>query len=180
MQPNIVLLPNKQFIQNILKLRKQIVDMKLGKIDPRENVLPHTTVLYFEEVLIKEQIDNIIQQLDNLQINQPITLDIVKITSWKHKVVAMFDISPLSNLKSEIEKLISKTEVKFNTEYKKIYGNSIGDHMKLARQINPNNSGEIIELFQNNLPMKVPFQRIAFIGYETVEKDILWEEKLSK
>ena len=153
--------------------------MDLGKIDPRKNVLPHTTILYFEEELTKEQLDNMIQQLDKLQLNWRITLDIVKITSWKHKLVAMFNISSLHNLKSEVEKLIGRTEVKFNTEYKRAYGDSIGDHVKLARQVNPNNTDEAMELFQNNLPIKVTFERIALIGYGTMEKDMLWEKELN-
>jgi 2'-5' RNA ligase len=179
MQPNIVLLPNKQFIQNVLKLRRQVVDMKLSKADPRENVLPHTTILYFEETLTKQQISMMVQHLDCLHINQQITLDIIKVTSWKNKVVAMFDTSPLSSLISDVEKLIGKTKVRFNTDYKKIYGDSIGDHMKLARKINPNSTEEVVKLFKNYLPMKITFERIAFIGYETMEKDILWEKKLS-
>lgn len=178
MQPNIVLLPNKQFIQNVLELRKQIVDMKLGEIDPRENVLPHTTILYFEEALTKEQINKIVQHLDSLQINQPIALDIVKVTIWKHKVVAIFDVSPLQSIKNEIDKLLSKTPIKFNTEYKKIYGNTFGDHMKLARQVRPNKNEEVIKLFQKNLPNKISFEKVALIGYGTEEKDILWEKKL--
>ena len=179
MQPNIVLLPNKEFIQKVFNLRKQLVDMGFGDVDPREKVLPHTTILYFEEEITKDKIKKISKQLDKLLIKQQIDMKIIKITNWEHKVVAKFNTSPLQNIKKEVEILIGEINVKSNTEYNKIYGDSIGDHMKLARQVNSNNTNEVIELFQNNLPIKVHFERIVLIGYETTEKDILWEKKLS-
>jgi len=176
MQPNIVLLPNKEFIQKVFNLRKQLVDMRLGNADPREKVLPHATILYFEEKIAKDDIGKINIQLDNLQIRQPIALEINKITSWEHKVVAMFNISPLQNIKKEVEKLISKTKIKANTEYRQIYGDTVGDHMKLARQVKDNKIKEAIGLFKSNIPSKISFERVALIGYETEEKDILWEK----
>lgn len=180
MKPNLILLPTNEFIQNIFNLRKQIVEIGLGENDPRINVLPHSTILYIEEDLTKEQINKIIQQLDKLQIHKPIVLGISKITNWKHKVIAMLDTSPLENLKNEIETLLNKTNIKFNNEYKKDYGDTIGNHIKLARQIYPNKIKEAINMFQKNLIKEISFERIAFIDYETEEKDILWEKRLSK
>lgn len=178
MQPNLVLLPNKQFIQKVFNLRKQIVENKLGKSDPRDKVLPHTTVLYFEENLTDKKVDECMHQLNNLQISKPIILDIIEVTNWEHKVVARFNASPLDSLKSKVGKLISNTKIRFNTEYKKVYGDTIGDHMKLARQINVNKIEETKKLFKKTLPKNIQFERIAFIGYEGEEKDILWQKQL--
>jgi 2'-5' RNA ligase len=179
MQPNIILLPDKLFCQQVFNLRKQLVDMEFGNLDPREKVLPHTTILYFEEEISKDKIGKINKQLDNLQIKKPIVMEINKITSWEHKLVGMFNISPLHNIKKEVERLVSKIKIRFNTEYIKIYGDTIGNHMKLARQVENNKIDEAISLFENNIPSKISFDRVAFIGYETEEKDILWEKKLS-
>lgn len=176
MRLNLVLLPDKGFTQNIFNLRKQVVDMKLGNIDKRANVLPHVTVLYFEENLSKDKTNEVIQLLRNLQIKRPITLDIKEITNWEHKVVAIFNTSPVCNLKKGIENILSKTELKFNTEYKKIYGDTIGDHMKLARQILPEKVKEVINMFQNQLPQEISFERITLVNYDTEEKDILWSK----
>lgn len=180
MKLNLVLLPNKEFTQNIFNLRKQIIDTKLGNVDPRGNVLPHTTILYFEEDISKENMDRLSQLLNNLQLKQPITLNVEKITNWKHKVVALFDISPLVSLKEYMELIVNRTGLKFNTEYKKTYGDTIGDHMKLARQVIPEKTNEVVSIFQNQLPKKVSFERIALINFDAEEKDILWEIKLSE
>ncbi|KKQ41979.1 MAG: hypothetical protein US60_C0026G0018 [Microgenomates group bacterium GW2011_GWC1_37_8] len=178
MRLNLVLLPNREFTQNIFNLRKQIIDTKLGNVDPRGNVLPHATILYFEEDITKEKMDKLSQFLNNLQLKQPITLDIENITNWEHRVVAVFNISPLVSLKENIELIVSGAGLKFNTEYKKTYGDTIGDHMKLVRQVLPEKTNEVISIFQNQLPKKVSFERIALVNYDTEEKDIRWEMKL--
>jgi len=154
--------------------------MKLGNPDTRRDVLPHITILYFEENLSREKTNKVIQRLNDFQIKQPVTIDTKKITNWEHKVVAIFNTFPIHNVKEEIEKLLSKTEIKFNTEYKKIYGDTIGDHMKLARQIYSGKVKEVINIFQNHLPKKISFERIALVNYETKEKDILWEKRFPK
>lgn len=178
MRPNLVLLPNKEFNQNIFNLRKQIIDTKLGNIDLRGNVLPHVTILYFEEDITKGKIDTLIQFLNSLQLKQPITLDIEKITNWEHKVVAIFKTFPLVSLKKNIELIVSGVGLKFNTEYIKTYGDTIGDHMKLARQVLPGKTNKVISIFQKCLPKKVAFERIALVNYNTEEKGMLWEIKL--
>lgn len=180
MRPTLALLLNKKYTLNIFNARKQIVDAKFGKYDTRSKVLPHITIIYFEESLTKEKIEKIIQQLNNLQIKHLISLNVTEITDWGHKIVAMFDASLLQNIKDEAEKLIIRTKIKYNVEYKKTYGDTIGDHMKLARQIFPNKIDKTINLLQNTLPSKVNFERIALIGYGSEEKDILWERKLPK
>ncbi len=178
MKPNLVLLPNKQFIEDVFRLRKQILKDNLGEKNSRESVLPHSTIIYLEKDITKEKTSEIIKQLDKLSSYKPIFLSILEIINWENKIIAKFDNSPIKKLKDEIDGLLGKNEIKFNEEYKKVFGNTIGDHMKLARQVYQAKIEETINIFKENLPKNICFNRIAFIDYKTEEKDILWQKKL--
>jgi hypothetical protein len=152
----------------------------LGNKDPRKNALPHTTVLYIEEKLTKKNTNEAVKQLSKLKAYKPVTLDIKEITNWKHKIVAILDTSPVLNIKDDLESLFSEIPIKVNKKYKKLYGNTIGDHMKLARQVKANKIDETISFFKRNIPSKITFERMALIGYKTEEKNILWDKELTK
>jgi len=179
MQLYIALLPDTFVSNTILQLRKEVVDLNLGNIDSRQKVLPHTTILSFEEDIRNEKVNEIIELLNKLQYSDSITLPVIDITNWDQKVVAMFDIDPLRQLKTEVDALVRKSDIAFDTEYKKLYGNTIGDHMKLARQIKKDTIEEVKTLFRRNLPQLITFTRVVLIEYGCDEKDILWSNDLT-
>lgn len=179
MKPNIVLISEDKLIQDIFHIRKEIVEKGLATPDPRSRALPHSTILYTEEDLGQEKINQIIQKLDRLKINNRISLKIKEYVYWEPKIAAMLDISPLQSLKIELDCLLGNLNFCFNKEYISLYGNTIGDHVKLARGIYPDKADDSIRLFRANLPKQITFSRIAFIGYNTEEKDILWQRNLS-
>jgi 2'-5' RNA ligase len=179
MQPNIVLIPNKKLVNKIFHLRRSIITNKLGEQDARRKVLPHSTICYFEEELCRKNISTIINKLNQLNQQIQITLDVKQITNWDQKIIALLDIMPLSHIKNNLESLIDKTNIKFNVEYKQIYGDTIGNHMKLVREVHKDKINAVIEIFIREIPKKITFNRIALIGYESEEKDVLWQKILS-
>lgn len=175
----IALLANEAVSQTIMRLRKTIVDKELGNNDPRGNVIPHTTILSFEENISNEKANEISNTLNKLHSCELIQLKITEFVNWDHKVVAMLNRTPIITLKSEIDAMVNETQVKFDTEYKKLYGETIGDHMKLARQIYTRNIESVKLLFKQNMPLQIEFDRIALIKYKFEDKDIIWERNLT-
>ena len=177
MQPYIFLIPEEKAIKEIYKIRKTILDRGLAEKDPRNTALPHITLVYFEENLTDSKIQKTLNQLKSLKFDTPIHLGIKDIVSWEEKVVAMLEISPLKTIKANLGELLRKTDIKFNKEYMKLYGDTIGDHMKLARQVSLNKQEQVKRMFREQLPDIMKFERVAFIDYGAEEKDILWQKQ---
>lgn len=175
----LVTIPNVTIVEKIFELRRKIVKLGYGQLDPRANVLPHVTITYIENKnLSKDQINLIVKKLLELNFSKSITLTIKELLNWKHKIVASFDTNPIKELVTISQNLLRGLGLKVNDDYIKLYGNTIGDHMKIARHIDFQKLPLAMKLINSELPKKIVLDRIAFVGYDCDEKDIFWEKIL--
>jgi len=178
MNPFLVIIPNTEACNLIFKLRDRITDEGFGLIDSRKKVIPHITITYIEEELTKNQIDDLIKNLDSVVLPKELSLDLINVTNWDKKAVALFNPSDLSKIVDNYRKVFNDLSIKVNIDYENAYGKTIGDHMKIAREIKPEMAEKALNLIKSTMPQQISFEKVAFIGYECEVKDILWEKSL--
>jgi len=176
----LIAIPEKSVVKKIFELRKKVVELGYASNDPRKNVLPHITLTYIENNnLPKDQISTIKSRLSEMVFDKSIILTVKKFLDWDHKIVALFETQPTKELRLTSQTLFQKMGVKVNKNYQKLYGDTVGDHMKILRQISLKSIQGTIELAKSVLPDKIIIDRIAFIGHGCEEKDILWQKRLT-
>jgi len=176
MEPYLIAIPNVSTIKKIFDLRRKLVDLGYGLPDPRAKVLPHVTFAYIEEEnLTSEQNDLLVKKLSELSFSKPIKLQVKEIVNWEHKIVSLFDTTPIRELVTSSEKLFKEIRIKVNEDYK----NFVGNHMKVARQIKPEKVQQALRLIKLKFPKEIILDGVAYINkYGGEEKDILWQKKL--
>jgi len=178
MNPFLVITPDKDTINLIYKIRKELLEKQFGIIDPRARVLPHITLTYIEEELTKEKIETIINNLNKVNLPKSLQIGIKEVINWDQKIVATFDPSVLNQLVEDFRLVFEGLSVKVNSDYEELYGKTIGDHMKIAREVKPEKMSIALELTQKTFPKKFNLETVAFIGYDCEEKDVLWKKIL--
>jgi hypothetical protein len=174
----LITIPKKEVCDIIFRFRNQIVDAGFAQIDSRINAIPHVTITYIEQELNNHQIDDLISSFNSIVIPTKISLSLLDITNWNEKVVALFNPSVLAGLVNEYKKAFDKLLIKVNKDYESHYGQTIGDHMKIAREIQPDKIETVLKLAKSTIPLQVPLEKIALIGYGCETKDIIWETDL--
>ena len=180
MNPFLVITPDKDTIDLIYKIRKELVEKQFGIVDSRAKVLPHITLTYIEEELTKEKIEAVINSLIKMDLPKSFQINVKEIVNWDQKIVAMFDPSALNQLVENFKLVFKGLSIKANSNYEGLYGKTIGDHMKIAREVKLEKIPIALELIQNTFPNKFNLETVAFIDYDCEEKDILWKKSLEQ
>lgn len=174
----LVIIPSKEITNIILELRNQIMHEGFGEFDQRINVIPHITITYLEEELTNENGPNLFKNLDLVALPNFFTVNNRGVVNWDRKIVALFNPLDLTNLVENYRKVFEESSIKVNYNYEHLYGKTIGDHMKVAREIKPEKLEETLNLARKILPQQIPIERLALINYEGKEQDILWQKYL--
>ena len=176
----LVAIPKQSTIVTISAIRNKSVEFGYGQPDSRVNTLPHITLTYIEEENISsDQIGLIVKKLSELKLHKPPSLVIKEITNWENKIVALFNTEPLNKLIFQSQTLFRNMQLKVNNAYITLYGNTVGDHMKIVRHIYPEKVLLANELVKLDLPKLITLERIAFISYDCTDKDIIWQKKFA-
>lgn len=178
MNPFLVIIPDKNTIDLIYKIRKELVEKQFGIADPGASVLPHITLTYIEEELTKKKIEAIINNLNKANLPKSLQINVKEVVNWNQKIIAMFDPSSLNQLVEKFRQVFDELSIKVNSNYEALYGKTIGDHMKVAREAKPEKMPISLEFVQKTFPNKFNLETVAFIGYDCEEKDVLWKKSL--
>lgn len=148
------------------------------KTDGRAGVLPHACIAYLKET-DEEVVAHLIRILDDLPFSEKIELKIDHFGNYGKKIVAMFEPAHTAPYAQETEQSIFFAGLSGNAEYVAAVSTPVGDHMKIARNLDENLIEEVKMLAKQQLPETIVFDRVVLIECGCTEEDILWQRKLS-
>lgn len=159
----LVITPDKDAIDLIYRIRKELVEKQFGNVDSRARVVPHITLSYIEQELTKQQIETVINSFKELDILKSLEIDIKEVVSWDQKIVTKFDPSLLEPWVENFRQVFERLSIKVNLNYEELYGKTIGDHMKVARCIKAEKMDSAIKFVKDSLPKKIIFEKVSFL-----------------